>query len=254
MKKFGFTLAEVLITLTIIGVVAMMTLPALMTNVQEQQAITGLKKGINTLSEAGQMNAAMSGFDYSSVTETGTKEDDQSLTGLFRSRLQVDLNASGWSSDTYTLNSNGKYVISGDKTKGSNYIVVFLRDGAAIAYKEDEKVTDSQNFVNVYYDINGAKGPNLLSNCDGSASKHIYTDTTTVDENETGGDDGAATIANIFTNFAGMAYADGTTGVTSGNCTDKTKRVIKDQFLLTLQGGYAVPADGSIAQWILNNK
>ena len=37
MKKTGFTLAEVLITLSIIGVVAMMTLPALMTNVQEQQ-------------------------------------------------------------------------------------------------------------------------------------------------------------------------------------------------------------------------
>ena len=34
MKKNGFTLAEVLITLAIIGVVATMTLPALMTNTQ----------------------------------------------------------------------------------------------------------------------------------------------------------------------------------------------------------------------------
>ena len=44
MKKHGFTLAEVLITLSIIGVVATMTLPALMTNTAEQQAKTGLKK------------------------------------------------------------------------------------------------------------------------------------------------------------------------------------------------------------------
>ena len=44
MKKRGFTLAEVLITLTIIGVVATMTLPALMTNTAETQAKTGLKK------------------------------------------------------------------------------------------------------------------------------------------------------------------------------------------------------------------
>ena len=45
MKKNGFTLAEVLITLAIIGVVATLTLPALMTNTAEQQAKTALKKG-----------------------------------------------------------------------------------------------------------------------------------------------------------------------------------------------------------------
>ena len=53
MKKNGFTLAEVLITLSIIGVVATMTLPALMTNVQEQQARTGIKKAINTKKRQG---------------------------------------------------------------------------------------------------------------------------------------------------------------------------------------------------------
>ena len=70
MKKQGFTLAEVLITLTIIGVIATMTLPALMTNTQEQQAKTGLKKGINTLTEAAQMNQAIGGFDYASLRES----------------------------------------------------------------------------------------------------------------------------------------------------------------------------------------
>ena len=63
MKKNGFTLAEVLITLAIIGVVATMTLPALMTNTGEQQAKTGLKKMVNTLTEAAQMHKTVSGFD-----------------------------------------------------------------------------------------------------------------------------------------------------------------------------------------------
>ena len=63
MKKNGFTLAEVLITLAIIGVVATITLPALMTNTQEQQSRTALKKGINTLTESAQMNQAIDGFD-----------------------------------------------------------------------------------------------------------------------------------------------------------------------------------------------
>jgi prepilin-type N-terminal cleavage/methylation domain-containing protein len=69
MKKNGFTLAEVLITLAIIGVVATMTLPALMTNTGEQQAKTGLKKGINTLTEAAQMNEAIDIGDMDELKE-----------------------------------------------------------------------------------------------------------------------------------------------------------------------------------------
>lgn len=36
-KVFGFTLAEVLITLGVIGVVAAMTIPTLMTNLQNRK-------------------------------------------------------------------------------------------------------------------------------------------------------------------------------------------------------------------------
>ena len=46
--KNAFTLAEVLITLGIIGVVAAMTLPTLIANYQKQVYANGLKKGINT--------------------------------------------------------------------------------------------------------------------------------------------------------------------------------------------------------------
>ena len=45
MKK-GFTLAEVLITLGIIGVVAAMTLPALVNKTQNQELVTAFKKCI----------------------------------------------------------------------------------------------------------------------------------------------------------------------------------------------------------------
>ena len=43
-KKFAFTLAEVLITLAIIGVVASLTVPALKRNIDEQSNMTALKK------------------------------------------------------------------------------------------------------------------------------------------------------------------------------------------------------------------
>lgn len=44
MNKKAFTLAEVLITLSIIGVVAAMTVPNLMSNFEKQKTIVGLKK------------------------------------------------------------------------------------------------------------------------------------------------------------------------------------------------------------------
>ena len=46
MKRFkkGFTLAEVLITLAIIGVVAAIAIPSVISNTQQQEFKTGLKK------------------------------------------------------------------------------------------------------------------------------------------------------------------------------------------------------------------
>ena len=50
--NFGFTLAEVLITLGIIGVVAAMTLPSLIQDKQNRELQTGLKKAYSTISQA----------------------------------------------------------------------------------------------------------------------------------------------------------------------------------------------------------
>ena len=54
-KQKAFTLAEVLITLSIIGIVAAMTVPTLMANVNKQIYVTGLKKAYNQLQNAMRM-------------------------------------------------------------------------------------------------------------------------------------------------------------------------------------------------------
>ena len=51
-RKKGFTLAEVLITLGIIGMIAEMTIPTLMNNVGNQVFKVGLKKSYSVLSQA----------------------------------------------------------------------------------------------------------------------------------------------------------------------------------------------------------
>lgn len=221
MKKNGFTLAEVLITLAIIGVVATLTLPALMTNTQEQQAKTGLKKGINTLTEASQMNNAIAGFDYASFNETSTDDpESQSLYGLLANRTNVDYQLTGSSTDAADAVNNG----------ASNF-VVFFRDGSALAFPNNNNTLVTDSTVNaqqqdglVYgikaiFDTNGRKGPNLLSNCQG---------------------------------VAGMTNAASQNDSTTSDCSVKANRVIKDQFGIRLRGGYAVP-NGAAARWAFEN-
>lgn len=225
MKKNGFTLAEVLITLAIIGVVATLTLPALMTNTAEQQAKTALKKGINTLTEAAQMNQAISGFDYASLTSNDTEDTEaQSLFGLLATRTSADYQKSGTSK---------LITIQGTATdQPSDNYALFFRDGSALMFKTDTVSSSSPAAagtgsaagttmmedglvygITAIYDTNGTKGPNILSNCEGNALGNT-TDT--------------------------------------GDCTDKSKRVIKDQFGVRLRGGYAVP-NGAAARWAFEN-
>ena len=51
MKKSAFTLAEVLVTLSIIGVVAAMTMPILIKNYQKHVLVNQLKKSYSVISQ-----------------------------------------------------------------------------------------------------------------------------------------------------------------------------------------------------------
>ena len=68
-KRFGFTLAEVLITLGIIGVVAAMTIPTLIANTSSTQFKTAYKKTLSTLNQAALMNIALNDYDFSSLVK-----------------------------------------------------------------------------------------------------------------------------------------------------------------------------------------
>lgn len=233
MKKNGFTLAEVLITLAIIGVVATLTLPALLTNTGEQQAKTALKKGINTLTEAAQMNNAIAGFDYSSLKSVDTKSDEeQSLYALLSSRASIDYTKSGAGSD-------GKATVSAVDATGDNY-VIFFRDGSALSFKASDTTVSNDDAMKiqddnlvygipVLFDTNGAKGPNLVSNCKGEATMSL----------------GKKTSGDTMTTNDVKDETDIT------KCT-KSNRVIKDQFGLRLRGSIVVP-NGAAARWAFEN-
>lgn len=209
MKKNGFTLAEVLITLSIIGVIATLTLPTLMTNISESQYITGFKKGINTLSEAGQMNKVVAGYDYSEITSDDTNNTDEATASLFSLlRRNVAVNS-----------SLGNAITSG----GSGNTAVFFNDGTALIFTAsattdagDQQADGTWYGFNAILDVNGNKGPNRLSNCNGTQS---------------------ATADNVLA---------------TGGCANKANRVIQDRFSIRLTGTKAVPS-GHAAAWAMNN-
>lgn len=234
MKKNGFTLAEVLITLAIIGVVATLTLPALMTNTQEQQAKTALKKGINTLTEAAQMNQAIDGFDYSNLKVDNKDEESQSLYAILATRANVDFRQSGDCNAAGATTDNGRVCKNGN-SDGGNYVVYF-RDGSSLIFPSNVTSTKGSNKsgvapnalqddglvygIGAIFDTNGSKGPNVLSNCEG-------------------------TVAGVTDREKDNTQA------LDKVCTKKN-RVIKDQFGVRLRGGYAVP-NGPAARWAFNN-
>ena len=55
MTRKGFTLAEVLLTLAVIGVVAVMIMPTLLQAIEEQDRMSAYKKSLAVLSEAVQL-------------------------------------------------------------------------------------------------------------------------------------------------------------------------------------------------------
>ena len=159
MKKNGFTLAEVLITLAIIGVVATLTLPALMSNTREQQAITGFRKAMNTLNEIVQMNTAVNGFNFSNidtidgpgvrpVLNNGIME--QSVWAMLVSNAQVDVTAS----------------VTGGITGGCGGMQqAFFRDGTVLCYAQTVTAGNPNAVIDAVVDTNGKKAPNQLSTC-----------------------------------------------------------------------------------------
>ncbi len=83
-RKFAFTLAEVLITLGVIGIVAAMTIPTLVNSYKEKQRVTQLKKAYSVLNQAFTMAVADYGTpDNWGLTITNTGETDEEGNRIF---------------------------------------------------------------------------------------------------------------------------------------------------------------------------
>ena len=166
-KRFGFTLAEVLITLTIIGIVAAMTMPTLINNTNGAQFKTAYKKALSVLSQAVVMNIALDDYDLAGTSANASADDSiSSLYKMFKDRTNGEV----LSDDEL---SNYKVIIQNDGTEptgtatavpNTNYTFRF-QDGIAFSFENDAAGCTEADPCFGWIDANGTKGPNKTVAC-----------------------------------------------------------------------------------------
>jgi prepilin-type N-terminal cleavage/methylation domain-containing protein len=163
-KRFGFTLAEVLITLGIIGVVAAMTMPTLMNATNGAQYKAAYKKALSAISQAVTLNVALDEFDFADTVSTATSSDAQSIYAILTNRTNIVNTAAGTAG--YDIASVG----TGKLSQGTNF-TLFFSDGSAFSFPQTATACTNDanktgNICKGFIDVNGQKKPNKVVKCD----------------------------------------------------------------------------------------
>lgn len=169
----GFTLAETLITLVIVGIIAALTIPALIAKYQEQETITRLKSTYSILSQALKMAEIHNGkIQTWDIGVRDTLEGAQKLYDYIApeiSKLQVCGTESGCFADNY-LNLQGNPVTYQPSTWSRN-VRFRLANGTSVLIYSDgtgclrniDSSPDARNTKlcgSFLVDINGDRKPN----------------------------------------------------------------------------------------------
>lgn len=177
--KKAFTLAEVLITLGIIGIVAALTLPVLINSYKNKQTVTQLKKVYSILSQA----TILAQANYGEISDWNIKDNDDASTENivyyykpYLKLLKDCRKAAGcWSNDKVT-GLDGVSTSRFDEFRNSGGLSykysIALADGTFIVFDIysnldvlgiSDKLPDGVNATMVFIvDINGLKRPNRV--------------------------------------------------------------------------------------------
>ena len=176
-KRFGFTLAEVLITLGIIGVVAAMTIPTLVKNYQKTVWVNQLKKSVSTIEQGFQKMMADDGVTKLEDTELGllllnenfgrgwgysdmcTTEEINTVNDILKKYFNiVKFGDKRFCKDFLMKDADQEKCWDGDTA-----YPIYLTDGTAIAFEYLFSPVLKQlhdYYGDILIDVNGDKGPN----------------------------------------------------------------------------------------------
>lgn len=163
-SKIAFTLAEVLITLGIIGVVAAMTIPSLIQSYKEKATVTAVKQSYSIFAQALKM-VTIDNPDLSALTDSSlsAKENSQIMFKEISKHIKkvkscdVDKKCMG---NTYYLNLNNEKVSNWDTYK--NLVTGVLANGTSFwILSLPASISGEETYAGqIGIDINGNKRPN----------------------------------------------------------------------------------------------
>ena len=171
-KRIAFTLAEVLITLGIIGVVAALTLPSLIQKQQDKATVSRLEKIYSVLSQASlyarEEHGDFEDWNIIDNNQASTRENFAYFEPYLKILRKCDNKSGCWAEQTQSL-SGQKARWSDNYKMGVDYISITLNDGINVVYDFAEPslnyVYGVPSYVNKPYivflvDVNGNRRPN----------------------------------------------------------------------------------------------
>ena len=170
-SKFGFTLAEVLITLGIIGVVAALVMPSLIAKYQEKENVVKLKKFYSAISQAylqvqNDEGGPLKDWGLSSAAGSGSELVLMDKFLKYMNTSKICGNNSGCFPSVYLKFSDGSVYSNWDTA--ANCARAILADGTLIMFNLSN--AGSPIDAQIYVDINGFRGPNVV----GKDAFHFY--------------------------------------------------------------------------------
>lgn len=168
--KRGFTLAEVLITLGIIGVVAAMTIPTLMQKYYEKQTVAKLKETYSILSQALKSASQEEGLPEEWDCNKADKESAEKGAAILKKYIKVATDCGTtdttgsclYNGDYYNLNGSehwnfakGTYEYKMKLLNGTSFWFRFIDSDTEITRKRDGMI------MSFKIDTNGVAKPNV---------------------------------------------------------------------------------------------
>lgn len=153
-KKYGFTLPEVLITLAIVGALAALVLPGLIKDTQAKAMMSLLQGTVGNLNDAVQTELTRSGA--TNIKDTLMYSNPKKfLTDSFDVKTECTANANTVCSGPQSYRN-----LSGGTSGVGKNVPVLLKNGVAIDLIPDCENDDNSILVSI--DLNGGKEPNIV--------------------------------------------------------------------------------------------
>lgn len=171
----GFTLAEILITLLIIGIIGSLVIPGIIQDTQQQEFKTALKKNFANLNQVfSRILIENAGTIKNLCPSVGWHDDSVFIMKLFKPYLNINkycTDTDGDIDDCWHINSPATvHDLNGDDQIfwGSHYPGMILNDGTLLYFyggKSDCSQNDSpynNEYIRLAIDVNGFKKPDVI--------------------------------------------------------------------------------------------